>query len=804
MTNRFTPSAEKALNRSLSYARELGHTYIGTEHLLLGLLSDRECVAFRLLSNHGVTLAETKRLIAALEGTGDGSDVSASDLSPRARRVIEMAAYQALKKGEERIGTEHLLAALINEPESVAAKLLKKQNASLALLFSDLSGIGSPLPEEEERHALPRERAEKKLPPSLAKYGVCLTDMAANGELDPVIGREEETERVIRILCRRSKNNPCLTGEPGVGKTAIAEGLALRITEGRVPDPLKNRRIVSLDLPALIAGAKYRGEFEERMKAVLAEAAEDPDLILFIDELHTLVGAGSAEGSVDAANIVKPPLARGKLRLLGATTEAEYRRIIEKDAALERRFQEVPVGEPTPEQAEEILFGLRKKYESHHLLTVTDGAVRAAVSLSVRYLPERRLPDKALDLLDEAASGKRIAAYQEREAHASGAEEIEKAASEGRLGEALLLAGERRGKKGLTASAERLNPTVRPLLTEQDIALTLAKRTGLPLLQNGWADASLPGLEKRLASRVFGQEQAVSSLCRAVRRSLLGLSDPRRPIGSFLFLGPSGVGKTELALAAANEIFGSEKALLRLDMSEYSEKHSLSKLIGSPPGYVGYEEEGLLTGRIRTRPRSVLLFDEAEKAHPDIFGLLLQILDGGFLTDSRGRLCDFRHSLLILTSNLGAEELTGVGGEIGFSGRSREGAVEEKVLAKAKLFFRPELLGRFDGILLFPPLAPEAAEKIAARELKTFAARVATLGLTLSFSQGLLSSLAASASKEYGARPIRKRIREEIEDGFVSLLTEGRAKPGDSLLCEEKNGDFFFKTVTKPQEAHML
>ncbi len=778
MTDRFTPSAEKALEKALSYARELGHTYIGTEHLLLGLLSDRGSIASRLLTSHGASLERTKQLIVTLEGTGTGSDVSASDMSPRTRRVLEMAAYAALRAKSASVGTEHLLSSLLNEPECVAVRLIREQNVSLAELYGDLlcfEGRITARPTEGER-----EKTQKKPSRALSRYAIDLSAAAESGELDPVIGREEETECLIRILSRRTKNNPCLIGDPGVGKTAIAEGLAARIADGRVPSALQGKRILSLDLPLMLAGAKYRGDFEERMKTVLEEAASDPDLILFIDELHTIVGAGAAEGSIDAANIIKPVLARGKLRVIGATTVAEYRKYIERDAALERRFRPLIVREPTQEEARQILQGLKERYERHHRLKIGDDALAAAVSLSVRYLPDRYLPDKAIDLLDEAAAARRIAAGSA----AAVPSEAERLLAEGRAEEAAALAPCRSPQEEIL------------LLTAGDVAATLSNRIGRPIGEEGRRLPALRELEERLNRRVFGQEEAVALTARALCRGELGLRDPERPLAGLLYIGPSGVGKTELARATAAELFGSERALIKLDMSEYSEKHSVSKLLGAPPGYVGYGTEGLLTGRVRTCPHAVVLFDELEKAHPDVYDLLLQIFDDGFLTDSAGKRCDFRNTVILLTSNAGSEAPAG---GVGFS--SSPAAPDERLCRQ----FPRELLGRLDGIAVFRPLSEEAAARIAEKELALFVRRAEEMGYSPELPKELAAGIARKAlSRRFGARAIRRLVREEVEDSFVTFLLTTGEKTREFRLCEEKNGDFRWETGTKRSLSHML
>jgi len=797
MTSRFTPAAERVLNRALTEARSMGHTYIGTEHLLLGLLFEKDCVAYRITQGRGIIYDDMRERILATEGQGSPSHVNSSDLSPRARRVIEQAGRE-ISGAFRQIGTEHLLAALLAESESAALKFISERNISASDLQADLASFQKKGPE-----ANPSSERRDKLPPTLTKYGHDLTAEARSGEPDPVIGRDEETERVIRILCRRTKNNPCLIGEPGVGKTAVVEGLALRIASREVPEALLNKRLVTLDLPSMIAGAKYRGEFEERMKAVLSEVAEDPTIILFIDELHTIVGAGSAEGSVDAANIIKPALARGKLRVIGATTVTEYRKHIEKDAALERRFQPVTVEEPTEAETLLILKGLKPRYEEHHGITIYEDAMTAAIRLSVRYLPERRLPDKAIDLLDEAASGKRIASERrsEEEKALTGivmglASQKEEALLDGRPEDAATLDALERDYRNKLAHKREAASATPLILTEEDVTHVLSGRIGV----GNDLDPSLAGLESTLKGRVFGQEEAVKAVCGIVRRGALGLQGSDRPLAGMLFLGPSGVGKTELATALAAAVFGSERALLRLDMSEYTEKHSLSKLIGSPPGYVGYGEEGLLTATLHRHPRTLILFDEAEKAHPEIFGLLLQILDHGFLTDAAGRRVDFRSSLIVLTSNLGSDSMAGRG--VGFAPAE---TTVDKTEELARTHFRPELIGRLDGVIPFVPLTTQAGEAIAAQLLSRLRERLADGGILCDFAPSLPARLAEKGlSSRYGARPLKRQIRREVEDRILAYLGDHPLNEDESLLCEENNGEITVKSVTKRQISHIL
>ncbi len=795
MISRFTPSAERALNRALSEAREMGHTYIGTEHLLLGLLWEKDSIAARILQENGVRYAAVRKKIEDTEGVGAVSDVTTDDLSPRARRVIETAVCQPTGFG--RIGTERLLHALLREEEGAALRLLRDQNIAPAALTGEVSryteaeGAGGAAPH---------------LPPALEKYGRCLTDEAVSGALDPVIGREKETDRVIRILCRRCKNNPCLIGEPGVGKTAVVEGLAQRIAAGDVPSSLLGKRIVSLDLPSMIAGAKYRGEFEERMKAVLREVSENDSLILFLDELHTVVGAGSAEGSVDAANIIKPALARGRFRVIGATTVGEYRKHIEKDAALERRFQPILVEEATEEETAEILSGLKSRYEKHHRVVITEDAVSAAVRLSVRYLPERRLPDKALDLLDEAAAGRRIESERRTEARrirrgilAGIGKQRETALAEGREEEAAALALlETDFRRGQSFSEEDPEDE-RPRLTEADIAAVVASHTGLPIPIGTEADPILPALKDRLSESVFGREGAVAGTAAAVQRGLLGLGGTDRPLAGLAFLGPSGVGKSTLGRALASAVFGSEKAFLRINLSEYAEKHNLSKLIGSPPGYVGYEEEGLLTGALRHRPRSVIYFDEADKADPDVLGLILRILDGGFLSDATGRRIDCRSAVLILSA---VTEGTAAGSGIGFTAPGAPGSKKEAAFRRG---FRAVPAGCLDEIVLFSPLTEEAAVRIALRYADGLRKRLAERGIPIELPSGLVKQIAREAlSPLAGARPILRRLRERIENPLAAFWETHPPRKGEKLVFDRKTGEISLRIVTDLEKTHIL
>ena len=801
LQNKFTVTAKNALKGAGEEAGALGHTYIGTEHLLLAITKDKESVGGGILLTRGVDYHSTRNLIRELTGVFDQTHPDSADMTPALRRVIELSSGMASKYGHNLIGTEDLLLALIAERESVAVKLLIAQNISLNELQNDIVAFFGELNSENDM------QTKKTRPVSaIGQYGRDLTAYASMGLLDPIIGRATETERVIQILSRRTKNNPCLIGEPGVGKTAVAEGLAARIASGSVPDNLADKTVIALDIGSMIAGAKYRGEFEDRLKKVMDEVMKDHNIILFIDEIHTIVGAGAAEGAVDAANILKPALARGELQVIGATTTAEFRKHIEKDAALERRFQSVTVAEPTAEETLAILRGLRSKYEKHHHVEIKDEALEAAVRFSVRYIPERFLPDKAIDLVDEAASKKRIESFITTPAIARYESEIkslmqekEKAIQEQKFD----LAAELRDR--LIETEEHMREEkecnrhkqdkIRAAIGADDIAEVVTAWTKIPVkkLVNS-AGERLLRLESLLSERIVGQEDAVSAVARAIRRGRVGLGDPVRPISSLLFMGPTGVGKTELASAVADIVFGSSKALIRLDMSEYMEKHSVSKIIGSPPGYVGYDEGGGLTEKVRRAPYSVVLFDEIEKAHPDIFGLLLQILDNGVLTDSAGHTASFKNTIIILTTNIGS----GTGEKSGILGFSAsENAVsmheKEKRFKSLREFFRPELINRIDEIIVFGTLSHESVFAIAKKMLDGVSARILALGVTARFDESVAEMLASCADiAVYGARPLRREIFAKIEDPFSLWMLDGKIEAGDHVRVFAENGTIGF------------
>ena len=810
MNQRFTEKAKIALNNALEEARELGHTYVGTEHLLLGLLSVTDSIAYRILSDRGVDADTTRELISSSVGVGAPSDVSGADMTPMTKKIIEESAYASARLGHNYIGTEHLLLAIVSEEDCFANKMLRAQNASAAEIRSDLSEYFGGMKNPDDPAASKssgKERNENIAGcPTLSKYGTDLVRAAKDGRIDPIIGREKETERVVQILSRRTKNNPCLIGEPGVGKTAVVEGLAQRIADGTVPENLRDSIIVTLDISSMIAGAKYRGEFEERMKGVMEEVAKNPRIILFVDEIHTIIGAGGAEGAVDAANIIKPALARGTMQLIGATTIEEYRKYIEKDAALERRFQSVMVGEPTPEEAVQILYGLRDKYEAHHKLKISDEAIEAAVALSVRYIGDRFLPDKAIDLVDEAASKLHIQGYtpsDEVKALEEKLKNVRAEKEEAILGEDYEKAASVRDTekelqeqiKSAKASSPDKGETV---VRAGDIEDIVTAWTGIPVKKLAAEESQrLLNLDKILKERVIGQDEAVDAVAKAIRRGRTGLKDPKRPVGSFIFLGPTGVGKTELSKVLADVMFGSADAMIRVDMSEYMEKHSVSKLIGSPPGYVGYEEGGQLTEKIRRHPYSVVLFDEIEKAHPDVFNILLQILDDGILTDAQGRRVDFKNCIIIMTSNVGASSILEPK-RLGFSAESSKAADEEKmkqnVMDALKETFRPEFLNRVDDIIVFNKLSDDDIKKIASLMLDEVKDRISRRGITVSFSDEVTSLLAKEGfDPVYGARPLRRAIVRRVEDGLSEEILSGRIGEGDTVAAELRDGSIVYE-----------
>ena len=799
--DKFTDRARKVLTLAQDEAQRFNHNYIGTEHLLLGLVREGEGVAARVLENMNVELPKVRTAVEFIIGRGDRPVVGEVGLTPRAKRVIELAIDEARRLGHNYIGTEHLLLGLVREGEGIAAGVLESLGVNLDKVRHEvirvLSQSSSAGPAQETK------RASKT--PTVDALGINLTDAARADKLDPVIGREKEIERVIQILGRKTKNNPALIGEPGVGKTAIAEGLAHRIVAGDVPDILLNKRVLTLDIGSLVAGTKYRGEFEERLKKIIEELRNTNDAILFIDELHTLVGAGAAEGAIDAANILKPPLSRGELQCIGATTLDEYRKYIEKDAALERRFQPVMVEEPTLEQTIEILLGIRERYEQHHKVTITDGAVKAAADLSIRYITDRHLPDKAIDLIDEASSRVRLrhssappvlrAAQKEldkitKEKDAAiNAQEYEQAAT---LREAE--AASRENVDGLRAEWQASVSGEPPKVDEEEIAQVVAMWTGIPVMRIAQEESErLLKMEEVLHARLIGQEEAIETVSRAVRRARAGLKDPKRPIGSFIFLGPTGVGKTELAKALAEFMFGSEDTLIKIDMSEFMERHNVSRLVGAPPGYVGFDEGGQLTEAVRRKSYAVILLDEIEKAHAEVFNILLQILEDGHLTDAKGRRVDFRNTIIIMTSNLGAAKIQ-TNSSLGFrvqgdTVETRAAAsydlMKEKVQAELKTSFRPEFLNRIDATVVFRSLTVEEITKIVDLMLKRVRDQLMAQGMTLEITMAAKEHIIKLGyDQAYGARPLRRTIQNLIEDPLAEHLLLGRYHPGDSILVD--------------------
>ena len=804
---RFSVRAERVLRGAQAAALELGHGYVGCEHLLLGMLREEEDAPGRALRALGAEEEKTRALITRALGRGEADLAIAQGLSPHARCAVEMAVAEAERSGSREIESGHLLLGMLRCGDNTAVRLLRREGVDTRRLYGETVRAMSLTARRSPGGEVRASRGESKSGKTLAEFTRDLTAMAREGRFDPVIGREEEIARTIRILSRRTKNDPVLIGEPGVGKTAVVEGLAERIGEGNVPDALLDQRILSLDLAGMVAGTKYRGEFEERIRALLDEVRREGNVILFIDELHTIVGAGSAEGAVDAANILKPALGRGEIRVIGATTLAEYRRYIEKDAALERRFQSVQVGEPDEEKTLAILRALRPRYEEHHGLEIDDAALHAAVTLSKRYLPDRFLPDKAIDLVDEAAAGVRTevhSASPEVRALSGRAEKAAKDKEEAiRAQNYEKAARSRDAEESFRAQAVKERERERreaekthAVVTREHVAAVLSNWTGIPVTRLSESERSrLLSLEDTLHERIVGQDEAVRAVARAVRRGRAGVKDPKRPVGSFLLLGPTGVGKTELSRALAEAVFGSEEAMIRIDMSEYMEKHSVSRLIGSPPGYVGYDEGGQLTEKVRRKPYSVVLFDEIEKAHEDVWNVLLQILEDGAVTDSQGRRVDFRSAVIVMTSNVGAKSITAAPTPLGFAANAQEDgeahfrAVKEAVTAELRRTFRPEFLNRVDETIVFRPLSEENMAEIARRLLKKTAARMAALGIRFVFDAAAARLLAQRGTDEtYGARPLRRLISAEVEDALASLLLEGTLTHGDTAVLTAENG----------------
>ena len=797
MMERYTPQAKEALTLAVNAAEALNHGYVGTEHLLIGLLKEGEGVAAKVLEENGVEVNRVIDLVSQLIAPNPTiQTTSRTAYTPRARRVIENSYREAVRFKANQIGTEHILIAILRESDSVAGRLLNTIGINIQKLYLDLlSAMGEDAPAVREDLQSGRGSKNTNATPTLDEYSRNLTQMAREGKLDPVIGREKEIRRLIQILSRRTKNNPCLIGEPGVGKTAVVEGLAQMIASGEAPETIADKRVMTLDLSGMVAGSKYRGEFEERIKRVIAEVVESGDVLLFIDEIHTIIGAGGAEGALDASNILKPSLARGELQLIGATTVNEYRKYIEKDAALERRFQPVMVDEPTEEESVAILKGLRSRYEEHHRVEITDEALEAAVKLSSRYINDRFLPDKAIDLIDEASSRVRLLNYtkpekiRELEGKISQLEEEKEQAikteSYERAGEIKKKQQKMRDRIAQIENKwqeERLSKKL--VVGENEIAQVVSGWTKIPVqkLEEGESER-LRNLEGILHQRVIGQEEAVTAVSKAIRRGRVGLKDPRRPIGSFLFLGPTGVGKTELSKALAEAMFGTEASLIRVDMSEYMEKHSVSKMIGSPPGYVGYEEGGQLSEKVRRNPYSVILFDEIEKAHPDVFNILLQVLDDGHITDAQGRKIDFKNTVIIMTSNAGAENIISPK-RLGFGTASDAKAdynfMKDRVMEEVRRLFKPEFLNRIDEIIVFHQLNKEDMKGIVEIMLSSIEKRTREqLNLHLSVSEEAKALLIEKGYDEkYGARPLRRTIQTMLEDQLAQELLDGRIKAG--------------------------
>ena len=804
----FTEKANMALNLAIESAEEMGHSYIGSEHILLGLCKADSGVAYAALSDSGVTADKVEELIMSGSSQGGRTSLTPEDFTPRTKRVMQTAMTYSARTGSGYVGTEHLLVALLSDRDSYAIRYLAELGVSpqnLAnTLGAKLSGDDREGCEPASGGAQPKGDGATK---TLDSFSRDLTEAARKGEIDPVIGREEEIRRIIQILSRRTKNNPCLIGEPGVGKTAVAEGLALKIANGEVPEHLRDKRVVALDLTGMIAGTKYRGDFEDRIKNAIDEVKNSKNIILFIDELHTIIGAGSAEGSADAANILKPSLARGDFQVIGATTLDEYRKYIEKDAALERRFQPVTVGEPSEEDAKKILMGLRDRYEAHHKVKISDEAIDAAVRLSSRYIADRYLPDKAIDLVDEAASKVRLSALtfpeeiKELEAEYEQLEQEKTAAvNEQDFERAAALRDEQKNVKTRLDKAkndwQERSKENSGEVTAEDIAAIVSSWTRIPVVELTREESDrLLNMEKILHERVVGQDEAVSAVSRAIRRGRVGIKDPKRPTGSFIFLGPTGVGKTELCKALAQAMFGDENAMLRLDMSEYMEKHTVSRLVGSPPGYVGYDEGGQLTEAVRRKPYSVVLFDEIEKAHPDVFNMLLQILEDGRLTDSQGRTVDFKNTVIIMTSNVGARRISEKQSALGFGDKTEDVSVREAVMSELKQVFRPEFLNRVDDIIVFNKLTKEEIGEIASKMLDTLRLRLEGLGVKVSFTDKAVEAVADAGFDEvYGARPLRRAIVTNIEDKLSEKMLEADFDSAKPIVCDYDGESFTFES----------
>ncbi len=806
MFGRFTEKAQQALVFGQQEANELNHNYVGTEHLLLGLIRQGDGIAAVALKNLGIDLEKVRNEVIKIIGRGNSGNTQIVGYTPRTKKVLELSMAEARTLNHNYIGTEHLLLGLIKEGEGVAAKILNDLGVNIEKARQEVLNMLNSGPSPQGN----TEGKQKSNTPTLDQFGRDLTQMARDSKIDPVIGREKEIERVIQILSRRTKNNPCLIGEPGVGKTAIAEGLAQKIINGQIPENLKDKRLITLDLSSMVAGAKYRGEFENRLKKVMEEVRNADNVILFIDELHTIIGAGAAEGAIDASNIIKPALSRGELQTIGATTLDEYKKYIEKDAALERRFQPITVGEPTTEEALRILEGLRDRYEAHHRVKITDDALKTAVELSDRYISDRFLPDKAIDLIDEAASRVRlntltappeikeledkIERLEQEKAEAISGQDFEKAAkirdeqqkSKTQLGEIK----ENWGNKNKNNTKQ---------VDEEDIAYIVSSWTGVPVKKLAEEESErLLNLEQELHRRVVGQDEAVTAVSQAIRRARVGLKDPNRPIGSFIFLGPTGVGKTELSKALAEIMFGDEEAMIRVDMSEYMEKHTVSRLIGSPPGYVGYDEGGQLTEKVRRKPYSVVLLDEVEKAHPDVFNILLQILEDGRLTDGKGRTVDFKNTVVIMTSNVGANTIRRQK-TLGFAAVENEktnayNKMKDNIMGELRRTFRPEFLNRIDEVIVFHQLEDEHLKEIISIMLSGLSKRLEKLNVHVEFGESTKDLLVKEGfDLEYGARPLRRAIQKQVEDKLSEEMLKGKISIGDHILVDVVDDQLHFK-----------
>jgi ATP-dependent Clp protease ATP-binding subunit ClpC len=814
---KFTERARRVLTLAQEEALRFNHNYIGTEHILLGLVREGEGVAAKVLANLGVDLAKVRSAVEFIIGRGDKAVTGEIGLTPRAKKVIELAVDEARRLGHQYIGTEHLLLGLVREGEGIAAGVLESLGVSLEKVRAEVTRVLSQsMP--QQGGAQPRAVART---PTLDQLGVDLTALARQGKLDPVIGRDREIERAIQILSRRTKNNPVLIGEPGVGKTAIVEALAQRIVRGEVPEMLQGKRIVTLDIGALVAGTKYRGEFEERLKKVIEELKNAGNCILFIDEMHMLVGAGAAEGAVDAANILKPSLARGEIQVIGATTLDDYRKYIEKDAALERRLQPILVNEPTVEETLEILRGIKHRYEEHHGLIISDEAVKAAAELAARYVPDRFLPDKAIDLMDEAASRVRIRrsyAPPSLQEALKGLEGLRREKEQAISQQQYELAAELREReaklqeriKALEAEWRARRMEEKPVVTAEDICEVVSMWTGIPVTRIASEESQrLLKMEEALHEKIVGQDEAIRTVARAVRRARAGLKDPRRPVGVFLFLGPTGVGKTYLARALAEFMFGSEDAMLRLDMSEFMEKHNVSRLIGAPPGYVGYEDAAQLTDTVRRKPHMLILLDEIEKAHPDVFNMLLQIFDDGHLTDAKGRRVDFRNTIIIMTSNVGSD-LIRKEQALGFATKREEAQsfqeqyerMKEKVLEAMKRVFRPEFINRLDAVVVFHPLTKDHIRQIVEKEVREVEKRVVLKGIKMELTEAAKEWLGEKGyDPVFGARPLRRLIETEIEDRLSEAILAERFREGDTVRIDVQNGEIVLINASQPALA---